>query len=233
MRRWVQEKHKLEVWKLFNRKVDENENRDSLILELSDSLLFIVLWKWFPSRLNLVWVVTLYPLNFHTRSLFLAKQNVLLLVKSVQLPHRCSYVEQLTFQIQQQNMKKAKKKKKVSPPVLLSAAVITRNSAAGCTQLHLTGGSEQRRLRLVHFKALIRCRSSSEVQFPPLRQLNCTYRSQRQRWNTQQVLFPPPLLGGHAAAPTASPLASELGALILGALQPGEAQRIVLQPNGC
>lgn len=34
---------RVDVWKLFNGKVDEEENRDSLILELSDSLLFIVL----------------------------------------------------------------------------------------------------------------------------------------------------------------------------------------------
>lgn len=89
----------LDVWKEFSRKVDEKKNRDSLILELSDSLLFIVLWKWFPSRLNLVWLVTLYPLNFHAHSLFLAKQNVLLFVKSAQcclfqsnLPHRCTEI---------------------------------------------------------------------------------------------------------------------------------------------
>lgn len=34
---------RLDVWKAFNGKVDEKENRDSLILELSDRLLFIVL----------------------------------------------------------------------------------------------------------------------------------------------------------------------------------------------
>lgn len=32
-----------DAWKLFNGKVDEEGNGDSLILELSDSLLFIVL----------------------------------------------------------------------------------------------------------------------------------------------------------------------------------------------
>lgn len=88
--------------------------------------------------------------------------------------------------------KRARKQKKgLSSPLLLSAAVITRNSAAGCSQLHLTGGSQQQRLCLVHFKAPFCCRSSSELQFPPQRQPNCSHRPRRQRWTTQQVLFSP------------------------------------------
>lgn len=79
----------------------------------------------------------------------------------------------------------------VSPPVLLSATVITMNSAAACSELNLTGWSEQRRLRLVHFKAPVRHRSSSKAHFPPLRNLYCTNRLHRHRWNTQVLFFPP------------------------------------------
>lgn len=78
----------------------------------------------------------------------------------------------------------------VSPPVLFSVAIITMNPPAACSELNLTGWSEQRRLRLVHFKAPIRHRSSSKAHFPPLRNLYCTNRLHRQNHTTGSLFFP-------------------------------------------
>lgn len=54
-----------------------------------------MLWKWFPSRLNLVWVVTLYPLNFHTTG-----TSFFFLLSKTKCPPLCEFHPCICFSVQ-------------------------------------------------------------------------------------------------------------------------------------